>query len=115
MVLMASALMPPWIRAWRAAAAGRSPEARWVSGGAAFSEGQVVFGGTAFVSMAFNLHVPALLFDHLCCASQHLLAVRTQIGFVIVEEDVCDVLGEELIVSDGWGWGESWRRRGCWF
>src|SRR5262249_21504060 len=68
--------------------------------GAALTQGQVVLGGAALVTVAFDLYAPALLLDELCGARQHLLSVRTQIGFVIVEEDVCDVLGEELIVRD---------------
>src|SRR2546430_10543100 len=83
-----------------------------------FTQREVVFGGTAFVAIAFNLHTPALLLDELGSLRQCLLRIRTELGFVIVKVNVLDHLGEELIVSDrrcrngSWRWCRRWRRYG---
>src|SRR6478752_186010 len=79
--------------------------------GTAFTQSQVVLGGTAVIAVAFNLYAPALLLDQLCGLCQRLLRIRTQVRLVIVEENVFDHLGKELIVGDGRRRG-SRRRRG---
>src|SRR5579859_5740583 len=79
--------------------------------GTAFTQSQVVLGGTALVAVALNLYLPTLLLDELRSLCQCLLRVGTQIRLVIVEENVFDHLGKELIIGDG---GRRGSRRGCW-
>src|ERR1041384_2370330 len=83
--------------------------------GAALAQSQVVFGGTAFVAVAFNLHLPPLLLDELCSLSKLLLRIGPQIGLVIVEVNVSDHLSKELLVRNGRRrWSRCGRRsRGC--
>src|SRR5689334_23501817 len=78
---------------------------------AALTQSQVVLGGTAVIAVAFNLYFPALLLDQLRSLRQSLLRIRTQVRLVIIEENVFDHLGKELIVGDGRRRG-SRRRRG---
>ncbi len=78
--------------------------------GPTFTQRQVVFGGTAFVTVAFDLDFPTVLLDGLRSLGQRLLRVSAQIGFVIVEVNVFDHLGKELFVSKGRRGG----RRRCW-
>src|SRR5215831_3962832 len=79
----------------------------------AFTQSQVVLSGTALVAVAFNLYAPALLLDQLRSLCQRLLRIRTQVSLVVVEENVFDHLGKELIVTDGWRRGSRCRRWSC--
>src|SRR6266481_1266302 len=89
---------------------------------AAFAQRQVVFGGTAVVAVALNLHLPAFLLDELCGLGQRLLRIRTKISLVVIEVNVFDRLGKELVVRDGrwrgrrsrrWGWGGRYGNLRC--
>src|ERR1051326_5717654 len=68
--------------------------------GAALAEREVVFRGTALVTVAFNLDLPALLLDELRGLGKLLLRVRTQVGLVIVEVNVFNHLGKELLIGN---------------
>src|SRR5690348_8050404 len=79
---------------------------------AAFTQSQVVLGGTALVAVAFNLYFPSFLLDELCRLCQCLLRVGTQVSLVIVEENVFDHLGKELVVRNRRRCGSRCRRWG---
>jgi hypothetical protein len=75
------------------------------------AERQVVLGGSALVAMSFNrkTHILVLAEELSICLDGRLL-VTTNIGLIVVEVDVLDILAEQILIRNIRG-GLRWRRR----
>ena len=82
------------------------------SAGTLVAQSQVVIRRSAFVAMPFNREVHArMLIEELGIGLNRGLLVATNIGLVVIEVDVLNILSEQILIRDG---RSRWRRwRGC--
>src|ERR1700741_906115 len=76
--------------------------------GATVAEGEIVFGGAAFVAMAFDGDAGlGIVLEEAGGLLKRLTSVRTNFSGIVIEEGVADFLGPEFIEAGGFGFGDG--------
>jgi len=76
--------------------------------GATVAEGEIVFGGAAFVAMAFDGDAGlGIVLEEVGGLLKSLTSVRTNFSGIVIEEGVADFLGPEFIEAGVFGFGDG--------